>query len=60
MEYRINSKRIENKLDLRDSLLYGNLKKNNNNYLYFTKTGSIINKQIKENGELVLKTKTIL
>ena len=41
---RPSNKYGNNKLDLNGSLLYGNLKLKNNNYLYFTRTATIINK----------------
>ncbi|MCP4971753.1 MAG: hypothetical protein GY932_14300, partial [Arcobacter sp.] len=37
------NKNGKNELDFKDSLLYGSLKRDNNNYLYFLKTGKIIN-----------------
>jgi len=42
------NKNPENNLDLLGSLYYGNLEKGNNNYLYFTRVGEIINRKNKE------------
>jgi hypothetical protein len=52
------NKHPNNILDLSGSLLYGNLKKGNNNYLYFTRVGEIINK--KENGRQINKDKIVI
>ncbi len=52
------NKNPENILNLDGTLLYGNLKKNNNNYLYFARVDDILN--IKINDEFINKNKIII